>query len=318
MTQLQSFLSRNQSNQNGVQQTLTEQKQDEQSVKTLVFLGPTSNSQMLWKHSPNNDHDLKEFLRLVAEGEQDKAEAMLKSNPNLALVPGDIRDLSKRIFTNITGFQYSVWALDWHMWTMIRKYLSTEEAQFQAQGFEMGSWVKTHGVHAEWLLDNLMKAYKTTITLFEQSKYNEGDKTWVQQVGRAQLLLPAHVINEYCHPTRPFDPCPNFKDSLVLPRSRKIDEGEWFTAERYGGKLGEKFSVCRGAGVVAEGSRGAACAGIRVAGSIGGSGRSDHVSIRALTSSRTAQREELIADLSPRQRSEEGHLTFIRLQQSSS
>ena len=48
------------------------------------------------------------WVRLVAEGEQDQAEVMLKSNPNLALVPGDVTDLSKRTFTRITGFQYAV------------------------------------------------------------------------------------------------------------------------------------------------------------------------------------------------------------------
>jgi len=26
---------------------------------------------------------------------------------------------------------------------------------------------------------------------------------WTQQVGGAELLLPAHVVYEYCHPTRP-------------------------------------------------------------------------------------------------------------------
>ena len=62
-----------------------------------------------------NQKEVEEFLRLVAEGEQDKAEAMLKSNSALALVPGDVTDLSKRSFNGITGFQYAVWALDWHM-----------------------------------------------------------------------------------------------------------------------------------------------------------------------------------------------------------
>jgi hypothetical protein len=47
------------------------------------------------------------FLRLVAESEQDKAEAMLQRNPGLALMPGKVIDLSKRTFTDITAFQYA-------------------------------------------------------------------------------------------------------------------------------------------------------------------------------------------------------------------
>jgi len=235
--------------------------------------------------------DLTKFLRFVAEGEQDKAEAMLKSNPNLALVPGDVTDLSKRTFNGITGFQYAVWALDWHMWTMIRKYLAPEEAHLQAQEFERGSWVKSHGVHAN--LNILIQAYQTTSDLYKASKYDEGNTAWVQQVGGAQRLLPAHVINEYCHPTRPFYPSPNFKDAVALPRSRTIDEGEWLTASYNGGKLGERFGVLRGTGVSC------GCV-VRAAG--GGAPLSflDQESVTLLTSIRTAQREALIAELRPK------------------
>ncbi|HEV2524449.1 MAG TPA: hypothetical protein VGU44_04905, partial [Gammaproteobacteria bacterium] len=229
--------------------------------------------------------DLTQFLKLVAEGEQDKAEAMLKKNSELALVPGDLIDLSKRTFIGITAFQYSVWALDWHTWTMIRKYLPDEAAQEQAREFETGAWVKTHGIHAN--LNILIQAYQTTTDLYNAKKYTEGNTAWVQQVGGAQFLLPTHVINEYCHPTRPFYPLPNFKDSLVLSRSRTIDAGEWFTATYNDGKLGEKFACYRGAGgLVWADCRGpvdGVWAYVR-----------DRDSLCALTSTRTVQREELI------------------------
>jgi len=241
--------------------------------------------------------DLKEFLKLVAEGEQGKAETMLQSNPALALVPGDVTDLSKRTFTNITGFQYAVWALDWHMWMMIKKYLPTEEAQLQAQGFETGSWAKIHGVHAN--LNVLIQAYKTTIDLYNGKKYTEGNTAWIQQVGRAQRLLPAHVVNEYCHPTRPFYPLPNFRDSLMLPRDRTITEGEWFTASCDGGALGEKFAVYRAnfaAQAVPGGDDVAASARAEVALMLM---LRDHNSVRVLVDTRTTQREELITELRP-------------------
>jgi len=59
----------------------------------------------------------------------------------------------------------------------------------------------------------------------------------------------------YCHPTRPFYPLPNFKDAEALPRTRTLDEGEWFTATYSGGTLGEKFACYRGAGWECGGSR---------------------------------------------------------------
>ncbi len=232
--------------------------------------------------------DLEGFLRLVAEGEQDQAEAMLKSNPNLALVPGDVTDLSKRTFKNITAFQYAVWALDWHMWKMIRKYLPGEAAKEQAKGFETGSWVKQYNVSAQPLLEKLINALQTAIDLYKAKKYTEGNTVWVQQVGGAQLLLPAHVINEYCHPTRPFCPLPNFNDELVLPRFRTTFDGDWFDASYAGGKLGKEFAFERGR---------AGTAGVYPN---SGWATDDLACVRVLSSTCIAQRKELIAELRPK------------------
>jgi len=242
--------------------------------------------------------DLQAFLRLVAEGEQDKAEVMLKSDPALAFLSGDVTDLSKRTFINITGFQYAVWALDWHMWTMIKKYLPDDAAREQAQGFETGSWVKTYGVHAD--LNIVIQAYQTTIDLYNAGKWTEGHTAWVQQVGGAQLLLPAHVVNEYCHPTRPFDPLPSFIDKKEpLPRTRCIkDKGDWFTV----GRLGNKFAVARGVNKFATAKEREADNQDVVV--FGVRWRkwypTDHRSICALNSTRITQRQQLIAELRPK------------------
>lgn len=218
------------------------------SSPTLIFRPPSpSMSFHVPAAVPNiNPKEVEEFLRLVAEGEQDKAEAMLKSNPALALVPGDVTDLSKRTFTNITGFQYAVWALDWHMWTMIKKYLPHEDARKQAQGFETGSWVSQHGVSANW--QNLLDAQQKFFAECDAQNWNVANITWVQQVGGMQLLLPAHVINEYCRPSRSFSPCPDF--SKLEPdgawRVRVTNNGEWFTAKVNNGSIGIGFGVARG------------------------------------------------------------------------
>jgi len=242
------------------------------------------------------------FLRLVVEGEQDKAEAMLKIFPELALVSEDVTDLSKRTFKNITAFQYAVWALDWHMWTMIRKYLPIKEAKLQAEGFEAGSWVRQHGVNAQHLLEKLIKAYQTTIDLYHGGwPKEEAEKAWVQKVGGAQLLLPAHVINEYCHPWRPFYRA-NFKEAFTLPRTRTVtadsddDDGEWFTTSYNDGKLGEKFAYY-GKGQIGMAT---ACSDDDYCQIGYDPAVQDHRSIQTLTSTRTAQREELIAELGPK------------------
>ncbi len=212
--------------------------------------GPSSNV-LLFKGPNPNTQELSQFLRLVAEGEQEQAEAMLQKNRDLVLCAGNVMDLSKRSFENITGFQYAVWALDWHMWTMLKRYLPDDQAAVQLM--TTGSWVSTHGLHAGMPggpLDKLSTALKTYLDNYDawykkNKDYQTIEQHWQKEVGGAQLLLPAHVINEYCRPDRPFYPCPAFEEPM-LPRTRKISEGEWFTATYNDGKLGENFGVYRG------------------------------------------------------------------------
>ncbi len=190
--------------------------------------------------------DLAKFLKLVTEGEEDAAEAMLKVNPALALASGDVTDLSNRSFKNITGFQYAVWALDQRMWTMIQKYLPNDAASQQIKDAQQGSWVSTHGTDARGLIKNLEKALQKSFDLYASLKLAEGDRVLIKEVGAAQLLLPVHVVNEYCNPARSFVTCPDFTVVDLLQRSRKVDEGEWFTYKYEGGVLGEKFAYWRG------------------------------------------------------------------------
>ena len=274
-------------------------KSETSPSNVLLFKGPSPNTQ-----------ELSQFLRLVAEGEQDQAEAMLQpgKNPDLVLFPGNVKDLSGRTFEGITGFQYAVWALDSHMWTMLLKYLPTEEARVQAQAFETGPWVRTHGAHAGPQLQGLIKALKTYIDNYDawykkDSSWKIHEQHWQKQVGGAQLLLPAHVINEYCRPDRSFVPCPAFTEP-TLPRTRKIDEGEWFTATYNGGLLGDKFAVLRldarcGAGVW-RGSVKGVWAGMRGAGrqSRSEAVMKEHDAVVSLTKVRVQQRDQLASDLS--------------------
>ncbi len=243
-------------------------------------------------HRPSAPPELPQFLRLVAEGEQEQAEAMLQKNRDLALFPGKVKDLSGRTFEGITGFQYALWALDSHMWTMLRHYLADDQAADQL--VTTGPWVRTHGLHAGMPggpLEKLTTALKTHVDNFdawyEKSNWTALEQCWSKQVGGAQLLLPAHVINEYCRPDRSFEPCPSFMES-TLPRTRKFDKGEWFTASYNGGKLGEKFGVLR-----------YNFSGGGLGGMVGVGGvRSDLRSLTSLVTIRSQQREELLTELS--------------------
>lgn len=237
-----------------------------------------------------NPGDVSKFLGLVARGEQDQAEELLKTNRGLLLASGTVRDLSGRTFEGITGLQYATWALDRHMWKMLLKYMSSDQAASQLR--EEGSWVKTHGMHAGMPGGPLAKLC-TAYDSYAGSGYSA--EHWQKQIGGAQLLLPVHVINEYCRGDRPFYPCPKFEE-LILPRTQKIDEGEWFSALYNGGRMGEKFAVYRGSA----GDAGAR-AGI-------GSWKSDGTAVAQLTKTRVQELDVLLTQLgldqqvSPRQR----------------
>ena len=86
-----------------------------------------------------------QLLRYVAEGEQDEAEKLIEGNKNLLLHAGTVTDLSGREFKGITAFQYALWAMDWHMWTMIQKYLPEEAQREQFEVLETKG--TAHGKH---------------------------------------------------------------------------------------------------------------------------------------------------------------------------
>ncbi len=142
--------------------------------------------------------DIQQFLDHVVAGAQPKAEAMLKVNRDLALASGTVTDHAKRTFKNITGLQYAVWALDWHMWEMIRKYLPLKAVCEQASGFEQGLWVAEHGEHFKgWRLIEALSNANNAKDYLEKMQY------W-QRAGELQRLLPMHILQEYNQPGQKF------------------------------------------------------------------------------------------------------------------
>ncbi len=281
-----------------IEQSLTQALPDYISHYLLIPPEPSILTPQFRIAQKQGIQQLNTFLGLVAEGEQDKAEALLQKYPALGLYAGNVTDLSKRTFKSITALQYALWALDWHMWTMLLKYIPAEAAAQQMAQSEQGLWVSKHGVTANW--KNLIQALNQYISEVRVSKSSSVyGQTWVKQVGGAQLLLPAHVINEYCHPTRPFHPVPDF--TKLEPtggwRCRATDESEWFSASFGGGALGERFAVCRGSHT----PRAALCVWIMPDVYLSEAER-DSTAVAALLKTRASQRAAVVAQYSPQQK----------------
>ncbi|MCH9743967.1 MAG: hypothetical protein K0U29_03445 [Gammaproteobacteria bacterium] len=200
-----------------------------------------------------------QFLLYVSQGDQHQAETMLKKDPVLALGKGDCKDFADREFKGITGFQYALWALDWHMWEMIVGYLEEmdpDAAREQCREQEAVTQALGYGNHYD--LEELIGALKNYssqyIALSSDKKWDAVNSLWVYSVGGAQKKMVAHVAQEYCHPDRPLEPIPDFSQKPFKRQFKTYDDGDWRTDVYNDGPLGGKsqlssfsgFAFCRG------------------------------------------------------------------------
>jgi hypothetical protein len=154
----------------------------------------------------------------VARGKQDEAEIILQYYPELLFKKCEATDFSGRIFTNISPWQYAAWAYDMHMLKMMQKYVLEEEKnKAYHQLDELDIKGTEHGAHYDF--SPLMTALQSYVDNYQKTwNYAQCVDYWCKQVGGAQRMVPVHVVNEYCHPDRSFDPVPLFNED-VLPRN---------------------------------------------------------------------------------------------------
>jgi hypothetical protein len=219
--------------------------------------------------------DLPRFIHHVAHGEQDQAEAILKKFHdlndekalNLMLTKKmDVTDIAGKKFKNISAFQYALWALDSHMWTMLKGYMPEDMQTSQLMELEekgvnytkpaFGDKKEEH-ITSEKHFDfsPLIVALKDYIDNFDTRNWDQREAAWCKNVGGAQRNVPAHVADEYCRIDRALYPVPDFKEA-TLPRGRDFynyvtrSNASWFSDPG----LGSNFAVL---GRVGNGRQGA-------------------------------------------------------------
>ena len=165
-----------------------------------------------------------QLLLHVARGEQDEAQVMLEDHPELLLHKGQVTDYSNRTFKNITAFQVALWALDWHMWKMLRSYLPDEDAKAQLHDLEANG--TEHGKHYDFT--PLTQALRPCVDAYNCWKSDLYKHHWCKVVGLAQTQVPAHVANEYCRSDRAFYPTPSFLEPTLPRNLALIDGGTYF------------------------------------------------------------------------------------------
>lgn len=189
---------------------------------------------------------MRQFLSGVAKGCQTQVEALLMTSPAkeqyLLRTPGVFMDYSGRTF-NCTGYEYAYWAKDTHMCRMLEGHMDEEtKAQILARvdkiysldagrGKPMGLLYQQGGIKhrsAHFDLTPLIDALQRYVAGYDTWK-NTGNWAVVRaawmEVGVLQRDMPAHVVNEYCHPERSFSQKPAFNEK-TLPRNLEFYNSE--------------------------------------------------------------------------------------------
>ena len=164
------------------------------------------------------------LLLFVARGQQDQAHTMLGQFPELLLKCGDVTEYSGRTFKKITAYEYAYWAKDTHMCRMLETHMDNATKDVMLKRINAmkraGLTYEQHGEvrnskHFDFTplktaLDSYIQGYDNWVAAGD---WPAMDAAWLA-VGLAQRDMPVHVVNEYCHPNRSFDPIPAFNESL--------------------------------------------------------------------------------------------------------
>lgn len=154
----------------------------------------------------------KKFLIYVEQGNTLEVEAMLTKEFHLIAKKGRVTDYSGRIFEDISGFEYALWALDKLMWTTMLGCLPKNEASkaVRTQLLSQYEQVKTVGVtyslNGEKFTENHFDFENTIKVLQDQvdSLNTQGNQDrdavkeqWREGAG-AQKFLPMYIVYECC------------------------------------------------------------------------------------------------------------------------
>ncbi|MCW8410123.1 F-box protein [Legionella sp. PATHC035] len=201
---------------------------------------------------------VQKFIHHVVRGEYDAVKEMLKKDYRLMVKRDQVTDCSGRTFEFISGFEYALWALDKHMWTMMLDCLPENEQgqQVLLQLLSQYNKVDSEGViyrldekkitekhfdFANIIIKKLQKLVDSMNAPGNNNYFN--DHQWRVCVGGAQKLLPMHIIDEYCS-DEPFDPVPKFTSQQKSLRQfynwTTKEKENWFSVDS---KLSVDFAI---------------------------------------------------------------------------
>ncbi|AUH73271.1 F-box protein [Legionella sainthelensi] len=154
------------------------------------------------------------FLQSVVRSDHEMVETMLQKDISLIFNRGKVTDCSGRIFDKISAFEYAIWALDKHMWTImiacipcneegrkVFEHLITQYTKVETDGITYRLNEKTIAEKHFDFENTLIKELQTQVglvTALGDINWDAAKNQWREGVGGAQKLVPMHVVYEYC------------------------------------------------------------------------------------------------------------------------
>lgn len=166
------------------------------------------------------------LLYCVGHGQRMEAEQLFKAGPGLLLWRGNLTDIAKKTYEDSTVFEYAVKVKDSYFVRKVINFLETyqgkERKEIVADLLEQ--FDRSFNEERLASVNGFIEASNAWRAAFPNRTWDERDRHFVQDVGEAQAKFPAHILQEYCHPTRSFDPTPQFNEA-ELPES--LDFCNW-------------------------------------------------------------------------------------------
>jgi len=205
--------------------------------------------------------DVRKLLHHVTRGEHDVVQAILNQDINLIFKEGKVIDCSGREFENASPFEYTLWALDKHMWTAMIKCIPSNESGKKVIAQLIAKYNKVNAIGVTYRLqgktitekhfdfnNTIIKELQTQVDSINapgEKNWDAIDNQWRKGVGGAQKQLPMHIVHEYCS-NEPFYPVPKF---TFRPKSskqfynwitKKVEK--WFSVDS---KLSVDFAIAK-------------------------------------------------------------------------